>query len=63
MTLVDPAWLAPRLGEPGGVVDLRWREDGSGRARYEAGHIPGAVHLDWATDLSDPTVPSPRPRA
>ncbi len=36
------------------VADMRWREGGSGRALYERGHIPGAVFLDWATDLIDP---------
>src|SRR5947208_644032 len=33
---------------------MRWREDGSGQARYERGHIPGAVFIDWETDLVDP---------
>jgi len=53
--LVDAAWLAERLDDPGVVVvDMRWREDGSARAAFERGHIPGAVFLDWATDLVDP---------
>lgn len=53
--LVSTDWLAGHLDDPGlVVVDMRWREDGSGRARYEAGHVPGAVFLDWATDLVDP---------
>jgi thiosulfate/3-mercaptopyruvate sulfurtransferase len=56
--LVDTAWLAEHLHDPNlVVVDMRWREDGSGRARYERGHVPGAVHLDWATDLVDPDHP------
>jgi thiosulfate/3-mercaptopyruvate sulfurtransferase len=29
----------------------------SGREQYAAGHIPGAVHLDYADDLSDPATP------
>jgi thiosulfate/3-mercaptopyruvate sulfurtransferase len=53
--LVTPAWLADRLGDPDLVVlDLRWDEQGQGRARYERGHVPGAHHLDWTSDLVDP---------
>jgi thiosulfate/3-mercaptopyruvate sulfurtransferase len=56
--LIDTEWLAGRLGDQDlVVVDLRWREDGSGRERHLEAHIPGAVHLDWATDLADPTHP------
>lgn len=56
--LVNPSWLADRLDDPGLVVlDMRWDEQGSGRARYEAGHIAGAHFLDWATDLVDPGHP------
>jgi thiosulfate/3-mercaptopyruvate sulfurtransferase len=52
--LVSAAWLAEHLHDPNlVVVDLRWREDGSGGARFEAGHVPGAVFCDWATDLTD----------
>jgi thiosulfate/3-mercaptopyruvate sulfurtransferase len=29
----------------------------SGRQQYAAGHIAGAVHLDYADDLSDPATP------
>ena len=29
----------------------------SGKEQYAAGHIPGAVHLDYADDLSDPATP------
>jgi thiosulfate/3-mercaptopyruvate sulfurtransferase len=53
--LVTTAWLAEHLDDPDLViVDMRWREDGSGRTGYERGHIPGAVFIDWATDLVDP---------
>src|SRR5215813_1852825 len=53
--LVSTEWLASHLEDPGlVVVDLRWRPDGSGRARYEAGHVPGARFLDWTTDIVDP---------
>jgi len=41
--LVTPAWLAERLGRADvRVVDLSDAED------YARGHIPGAVHLDFA---------------
>ncbi len=53
--LVSTEWLASHLDDPRlVVVDLRWRQDGSGRARYEAGHVPGARFLDWTTDIVDP---------
>jgi thiosulfate/3-mercaptopyruvate sulfurtransferase len=56
--LVDTEWLAAHQGEPDlAVVDMRWREDGSARALYEAGHVPGAVFLDWTSDLVDPGHP------
>jgi len=52
--LVDAAWLAEHL-EDVVVADVRWYlDDRSGRAEYEAGHIPGAVHVDVDTDLSAP---------
>ena len=53
--LVDPPWLREHLDDPDlVVVDCRWREDGSGRAQYAAGHIPRATHVDWSTDLVEP---------
>jgi thiosulfate/3-mercaptopyruvate sulfurtransferase len=52
--LASTEWLADQLGRPEvRVLDVRWRPDGSGRAAWTAGHIPGAVHLDWRADLSD----------
>jgi thiosulfate/3-mercaptopyruvate sulfurtransferase len=57
-SLVGGAWLEARLGDPRlVVVDLRWREDGSGRSRFDRGHVPGAVHLDWSTDIVEPPDP------
>jgi thiosulfate/3-mercaptopyruvate sulfurtransferase len=51
--LVETEWLAAHLDDPDlRVVDARWRGDGSGLARYRAGHLPGAEHLDWHADLS-----------
>ena len=61
---VEIEWVAQRRGDPrvravdarsvphGGVVAMP-----SGREQYAAGHIPGAVHLDYADDLSDPATP------
>ena len=55
--LVDAQWLAGHLDNVR-VVDVRWYLDGrSGRAAYEAGHLPGAVWLDIDTDLADPATP------
>jgi len=38
------------------IVDCRWYlgRPGAGRAAYDAGHLPGAMHLDLDADLSDP---------
>jgi thiosulfate/3-mercaptopyruvate sulfurtransferase len=56
--LATTDWLAAHLDDPDlVVVDLRWREGGSGRSEYERARIPGAVFLDWATDLVDPDHP------
>jgi thiosulfate/3-mercaptopyruvate sulfurtransferase len=53
--VVGTEWLAGHLGDPDlVVVDMRWREDGSGRSLYDLGHIPGAVFLDWSSDIVDP---------
>ena len=52
--LASTEWLAENLDRPElRVLDVRWRPDGSGRAAHGAGHIPGAVYLDWATELVD----------
>lgn len=56
--LVSTDWLAGHLRDPDlAVVDMRWREDGSGRGLYERGHIPGATYVDWSTDLVDDDSP------
>jgi len=61
---VEVEWLASRLGDLRvRVVDARSVPHGgavqmpSGREQYANGHIPGAVHLDYADDLSDPATP------
>lgn len=50
--VVDPAHLEQRRAEVV-VADVRWYLDGrSGRAAYEAGHLPGAVFVDLDRDLT-----------
>jgi thiosulfate/3-mercaptopyruvate sulfurtransferase len=61
--VVDVAWLASQ--RPGSVrlVDLRWTltQKPTGREKYEAGHIPGAVFVDLDRDLSRPGGPGRHP--
>jgi thiosulfate/3-mercaptopyruvate sulfurtransferase len=66
--LVSVDWLASHIGDPGvRIVDIRGyvkTEDlGGGRQEssymgapeeYTAGHIPGAVYVDWTQDIVDP---------
>lgn len=53
--LASTDWLAANLDRPEvRILDVRWRPDGSGRVAHAAGHVPGAFHLDWASDLADP---------
>jgi thiosulfate/3-mercaptopyruvate sulfurtransferase len=48
--LVSTEWLAAHLDDPGLVV----AESDEDVLLYETGHIPGAVKLDWHTELNDP---------
>jgi thiosulfate/3-mercaptopyruvate sulfurtransferase len=71
--LAEPEWLAAHLDDPAiRVVDMRGAvrtitgEDGVQKAlytglpdEYRAGHIPGAVFVDWASDIVDPDDPVP----
>ncbi len=50
--LVSTEWLASHAGDPGLVV----AESDEDVLLYETGHIPGAVKLDWHTDLNDPVT-------
>ena len=50
--LVTGEWLEERLGTPGLVVV----ESDEDVLLYETGHIPGAVKVDWHTELNDPVV-------
>ncbi|HMQ33728.1 MAG TPA: sulfurtransferase [Chloroflexaceae bacterium] len=61
--LVSTEWLAANLGHPQlRVVDMRGKvlpptepkpHYFARREDYEAGHIPGAVYLDWTRDIVD----------
>jgi len=51
-SLVSTEWLSKHLGEPGLVVV----ESDEDVLLYETGHIPGAVKIDWHTDLNDPVT-------
>jgi thiosulfate/3-mercaptopyruvate sulfurtransferase len=52
--LASTDWLADQLGRSEvRILDVRWRPDGSGHNVWAAGHIPGAVYLDWRADLTD----------
>lgn len=50
--LVSTDWLAAHLGAPGLVVV----ESDEDVLLYETGHIPGAVKVDWHTELNDPVT-------
>ena len=50
--LVTGEWLQAHLGEPGLAVV----ESDEDVLLYETGHIPGAVKVDWHTELNDPVV-------
>lgn len=74
-TLVTTEWLQMHLLEPSvRVVDIRGyvrttdAQTGDGqqvaqyigaRDEYDAGHVPGAVFVDWTTDITDPDDPVP----
>ena len=48
--LVSTDWLAEHLNDPG----IRIVESNEDPLLYPSGHIPGAVQVDWVTDLNDP---------
>jgi thiosulfate/3-mercaptopyruvate sulfurtransferase len=62
---VEIDWLRDRVADPSiRIVDTRSMPHGAavagavpGKEQYAAAHIPGAVHLDYADDLSDPSTP------
>ena len=50
--IASPEWLAENIGRPDvRVLDLRWRPDGTAPELYAAGHVPGAIRLDWQTSV------------
>jgi thiosulfate/3-mercaptopyruvate sulfurtransferase len=55
--------VAEKLDDPNlRVVDCRFSFDEDMRARYIDGHLPGAVYVNWAEDLSAPAPASGHPR-
>jgi len=65
--LVETSWLANHLNDPHiRIVDMRGyvrtiEHDGvqdalyvGARDEYEHGHIPGALYIDWSSDIIDP---------
>src|SRR6266700_1903031 len=50
--IVSTEWVAQHLDDPGLVV----AESDEDVLLYETGHIPGAVKLDWHTELNDPVT-------
>jgi thiosulfate/3-mercaptopyruvate sulfurtransferase len=64
---VDLFWstdrVAARLRDPDvRVVDCRFSFEEDMRTRYLAAHVPGAVYVSWADDLSAPAPASGHPR-
>jgi thiosulfate/3-mercaptopyruvate sulfurtransferase len=47
--LVTTDWVAEHLDDPA----VRLIESNEDTLLYSAGHIPGAVHVDWTADLND----------
>ncbi len=47
--LVSTEWLAAQLDNP----TVRIIESNEDTLLYASGHIPGAVHVDWTSDLND----------
>ncbi len=50
--LVSTSWVADHLDDPGLVIV----ESDEDVLLYETGHVPGAVKIDWHTDLQDPVA-------
>lgn len=50
--LVSTEWVADHLDDS----SVRLVESNEDVLLYSTGHIPGAVHIDWQSDLNDPTV-------
>lgn len=50
--LVSTDWVAEHLNDP----NVRIVESNEDPLLYPSGHIPGAVQVDWTSDLNDPIV-------
>jgi thiosulfate/3-mercaptopyruvate sulfurtransferase len=50
--LVSTEWLSEHLSDPG----VRVVESNEDILLYDTGHIQGAVHIDWRSDLQDQTI-------
>lgn len=50
--VVDTQWVADHLDDP----NIRLIESNEDVLLYDTGHIPGAVKIDWISDLNDPLV-------
>ena len=50
--LVSADWVAEHLDDPG----VRVLESDEDVLLYDTGHLPGALRIDWVTDLNDQTV-------
>jgi thiosulfate/3-mercaptopyruvate sulfurtransferase len=64
MSLISPEELAARIDDPDvRIVDVRWYlgKPGAGRAAYDAGHLPEAIHLDLDDDLAAAEGPGRHP--
>jgi thiosulfate/3-mercaptopyruvate sulfurtransferase len=47
--LVSTDWVAQHLKDP----KVRIIESNEDPLLYPSGHVPGAVHVDWTSDLND----------
>jgi thiosulfate/3-mercaptopyruvate sulfurtransferase len=50
--LVSTDWVAEHTSDP----SIRVIESNEDVLLYDTGHVAGAVHIDWQTDLNDPLV-------
>ena len=50
--LVSTDWVAQHLNDP----KIRIVESDEDVLLYDIGHVPGAVKIDWQTDLNDPVI-------
>ena len=50
--LVSTDWVADHLND----ANVRIVESDEDVLLYDVGHIPGAVKIDWVSDLNDPIV-------